>query len=1672
MAAPILKWKRVTNPSGPAPRPRHGHRAVSIKDLMIVFGGGNEGIVDELHVYNTTTNQWFVPPVKGDIPPGCAAYGFVCDGTRLLVFGGMVEYGKYSNELYELQASKWEWKRLKPRPPKNQSPPCPRLGHSFTLINNKVYLFGGLANDSDDPKNNIPRYLNDLYTLELRPYSSIMTWDVPHYCGQPPPPRESHTAVAYHGKDSKHPRLIIYGGMSGCRLGDLWQLEIDTMTWCKPMVQGIPPLPRSLHSATLIGHRMFVFGGWVPLVLDDNKATAHEKEWKCTNTLASLNLETMAWEPLSMESYDEAVPRARAGHCSVAINSRLYIWSGRDGYRKAWNNQVCCKDLWFLETEKPIAPTRVQLVRASTNSLEVSWGAVTSADSYVLQLQKYDMPPTTTMSPATGVTSTTQQQMFPAGSATPTTTTTQSTLQAPVSAQQPVSVPAVSSEGNFIPLVSQPQSPIRLPVSPVSTLSPGIRPSAVTVVRARSPGASTTQQIRVVSQTPTGTTVVRPVTANVCTTAPTTAVTTMSGMAALAAAAAATQKITTATTPATSNIRVVTPSIITQQGVKLGTLPASAAQTVRMGSPATILKTAAGVGNQAGKQIIVHKGTGSSQPQIVTLVKTSQGVTVATVPKVSLIQGKAGALQTQQAKSSIPQGATIVKLVTTQANSGVSKQAATVLSTQGNASQPTILGISSQGALQSQKVVTTILRTLPTNIITVTKPTMAGSSGTGVTTSTVAGAAKQTFVIAASKPGQPGAPAKILTTVPKLSNPSTPIIVVTTQGGVKTVTSSTIAEAGKVKTGTSSVNVLPLAAATPLNTITTPSGVKMIVVSSAGLTSSGQQSIAIITTASDTGSQVTHSTVNSPITITMPASALSSTNKSGSITIPAKSLTTQTPIQIAGQGVGGQLVALPAQGILPTGTPTVAVQTKSGVVGGPKLLTLVPSSSTASSTIPIVTSETLSRLTTSGALDAAGTKVMVVSGTGSGQIVSLPLETSQQDISSSETASEILGEVASGVKSPAALVSSQSLIQAALVSAVEPTSEVVDENKATTISDEPLSSGNYAVTPQEENMFEDDENSAIASDLMCNLPVRAQSNEDRLLRSVVESSKSLEDASSNATDKLGCGDGIHCGEDSPEGEKKTIPDGCGDKNSVEHVHSTSNSNGDSVIEDKDIDVASDGALIKSVQECTDGIHCGTDDEDEQRTENSTACAGNKRTNSIVCVDGHGCGEENQCTDGKHCGEDNQCTDGKHCGEKEGCTENNTCTDGKHCGESNGCSDGKNCGEKDGCNEDEPKNPSSINNPDSSAGNTSTSDAQDETALTLEQPGAQPPAQMCADDPPTQTEEMDTDDITSSTTQSSAKKLPALPNKHSLSALASAAISSANSVSPTSSPVTTTLVKKEMDMTVTSQTALLQSTDISGSASNASSDDVLKPETTDIKQEPQNDALKSSIKKENQWYDVGMFKETSSVVSHFILPGDEQKEDKDKMQELQPGTAYKFRVAAVNACGRGPWSEVSAFKTCLPGYPGAPSAIKISKSADGAHLSWEAPQTTAGEITEYSVYLAMRSATTGGQGDSKTTVTSNPSQLAFVRVYCGPNPSCTVNNSNLSSAHIDTTTKPAIIFRIAARNVKGYGPATQVRWLQDGSNVGSNKTAAGGVKRSACSDKSSNQSSKKMRGEES
>lgn len=47
----IFKWRKIENSSGHSPKARHGHRAITIKNMMLIFGGGNDGIIDEFHVY-------------------------------------------------------------------------------------------------------------------------------------------------------------------------------------------------------------------------------------------------------------------------------------------------------------------------------------------------------------------------------------------------------------------------------------------------------------------------------------------------------------------------------------------------------------------------------------------------------------------------------------------------------------------------------------------------------------------------------------------------------------------------------------------------------------------------------------------------------------------------------------------------------------------------------------------------------------------------------------------------------------------------------------------------------------------------------------------------------------------------------------------------------------------------------------------------------------------------------------------------------------------------------------------------------------------------------------------------------------------------------------------------------------------------------------------------------------------------------------------------------------------------------------------------------------------------------------------------------------------------------------------------------------------------------------
>ncbi|KAJ0068399.1 hypothetical protein NL108_005976, partial [Boleophthalmus pectinirostris] len=1586
------------------------------------------------------TNQWFIPAVRGDIPPGCAAYGFVCDGTRLLVFGGMVEYGKYSNDLYELQASRWEWKKLKAKNPKNGPPPCPRLGHSFSLVGNKCYLFGGLANDSEDPKNNIPRYLNDLYTLELRPGSSVVGWDIPITYGVLPPPRESHTAVVYTEKTSRKSRLIIYGGMSGCRLGDLWTLDIDTLTWNKPSVNGTAPLPRSLHSATTITNKMYVFGGWVPLVMDDVKVATHEKEWKCTNTLACLNLDSMCWETVLMDTLEDNIPRARAGHCAVSINSRLYVWSGRDGYRKAWNNQVCCKDLWYLETERPHAPARVQLVRANTNSLEVSWGAVSTADTYLLQLQKYDIPAT----PASPLVSATPSQPVNSpkspvtAAAAPAAQSLTQTAVLKVAAQQ-------SATGASVVTV-RPNQPGKSPVT-VTALPPGVRMVVPAQTTQGSPIGSSPQ---------------------------------MSGMAALAAAAAATQKIPPSSAGTVLNVPAGA-TILKTVAVSPGTTTVKVASPVMVSNPATrMLKTAAAqVGTAAAASptttrpiITVHKSgavTVAQQAQVVTTVVGGVTKTI-TLVKSPLTMGGSGTLisnlgkmmsvvqtkpvqtsavtgqastnpltQIIQTKGPLPAG-TILKLVT----SADGKPTTIITTSQagGTGNKPTILNISGVSPTTTKQG-TTIIKTIPMSAI------MSQAGATGVTSST---SLKSPITILTTKVMTTGTPGKIITAVPKLATaagqqgltqvvlkgaPGQPgtilrTVPMSTVGGVRLVTPVTVSSVKPT------VTTLVVKGTTGVTTLGTVTGTVSTSLSGGSVDSSTASLVTPVTTLgtiATLSSQVINPTA---ITVSAPQMSLTSASTLPSSTITVQNQPTQVTLITTPSGVEAQPVQDLPVSILASPTSDQPSSTEASASGD------------ASGTVTLVCSNPPCETHETGTTNTATTASANMSAP---RVCSNPpCETHETGTTNTTTtASANMGgvqkvcsnppcetHVTGTTNTPTQASSNMSAGPAATVQRVcsNPPCETHETGTTNTPSTATSSMGADQTSTA----------SGLAQRVCSNPPCETHET-------------GTTNTPSTATSSMGA-------------DQTSTASGLAQRvcsNPPCETHETGTTNTPST-------ATSSMGADQTTQQTEEGT------EVTASTEEATATAA---TGLVSTTQGRAVTTVTQSTPAPGPAVPSISSITESANAASSSTEEPMQTEDTSTGIAS-AEEGATAMETQG----EAGASTALNLPselmsegqgatslmvtglsDEELAVTAAAEAAAQAAATEEaqalaiQAVLQAAQQAVMNEGDSAGEGQQTTNIPIMLTQ---QELAALVQQQQQlqEAQAAAQQSAVDTSMPTeglapadslNDPSVESNGHNEMAAAVTSAVASLlphtASDTLAPSSTFAGSVSVASPAKLQAaaalaevanglegeKQAPQPAPVKPVVKKENQWFDVGIVKVTNMVVTHYYVPSDDSLGDDDsgvmpdysqmKKMELQPGTAYKFRVAGINACGRGSFSEISAFKTCLPGFPGAPCAIKISKSPDGAHLTWEPPSVTSGKIIEYSVYLAIQSSQTT---EAKA---STPAQLAFMRVYCGPSPSCLVQSSSLSNAHIDYTTKPAIIFRIAARNEKGYGPATQVRWLQ-------------------------------------
>jgi len=166
---------------------------------------------------------------------------------------------------------------------------------------------------------------NDMDIIDLE----TMTWMQPALSGTLPQARNAHTMTVIGTK------LYLFGGHSGNKhLTDLHVFDTQRLQWSQPEILGTPPPGLRGHTANLIGHKVFLFGGY------DGKGR--------TNELYILDAEESKWMRPTWPTESPQTPPGRQRHSASLVGSkRIYIFGGFDGNK--WLNDLHVLDVGRLE---------------------------------------------------------------------------------------------------------------------------------------------------------------------------------------------------------------------------------------------------------------------------------------------------------------------------------------------------------------------------------------------------------------------------------------------------------------------------------------------------------------------------------------------------------------------------------------------------------------------------------------------------------------------------------------------------------------------------------------------------------------------------------------------------------------------------------------------------------------------------------------------------------------------------------------------------------------------------------------------------------------------------------------------------------------------------------------------------------------------------------------------------------------------------------------------------------------------------------------------------------------------------------------------------------------------------------------------------------------------------
>ena len=256
------RWKALPVPaeSDPdfhaVPYQRYGHTSVVYGDFAYIWGGRNDdkGASNVLHCFDTTRRRWMIIEATGNVPGARDGHSACVIQNKMYIFGGYEEWlDRFSNDIHEFSFNTCAWSLLVT----SGTPARWRDFQSATSIGHTMYIFGGRGDRAGPFHTSHEVYCNRLLAFDTQSY----TWYDPAPGGMIPAGRRSHSAFNYKNE------LYLFGGYNGIQdvhFSDIYKYSPASNSWSLVKAHGDSPCPRRRQCCSVIGDRVFLFGGTSP----------------------------------------------------------------------------------------------------------------------------------------------------------------------------------------------------------------------------------------------------------------------------------------------------------------------------------------------------------------------------------------------------------------------------------------------------------------------------------------------------------------------------------------------------------------------------------------------------------------------------------------------------------------------------------------------------------------------------------------------------------------------------------------------------------------------------------------------------------------------------------------------------------------------------------------------------------------------------------------------------------------------------------------------------------------------------------------------------------------------------------------------------------------------------------------------------------------------------------------------------------------------------------------------------------------------------------------------------------------------------------------------------------------------------------------------------------------